>query len=54
MFMHIQQELVLASSWVLEKSWGVDSRFVFKEWKALWFWFYGIFKKIKTLKFTGF
>jgi len=23
MFMHIQQELVLASSWVLEESWGL-------------------------------
>jgi hypothetical protein len=32
-----------------------DSRFVFKEWKALRFWFYGIFKKkLKTLRFTGF
>jgi hypothetical protein len=23
MFMHIQQELVLAGSWVLEESWGL-------------------------------
>jgi hypothetical protein len=47
MFMHTQQELVLASSWVLEKSWGLILDLFLKNGRPFGFGFMEYLKKLK-------